>query len=95
MRRRYCHGVKRRWRDVAAVDVKTIDVADDWYSITWDRKAWQAMCGDGLSALVDWHRFGIRPTNLPTCSSTEATTKPYHCGRLFHRQEDRTRHSHF
>ena len=53
VRRRPCHGVKRRWRDDAAADVKAIDVGDDWYSIAQDRKAWRAVCGDGLSALVD------------------------------------------
>ena len=62
MRRRPCHGVKRRWRDVAAADVNAIDVGDDWYSITQDRRDWRAVCGDSLCALVDQHRFGIRPT---------------------------------
>ena len=95
VRRRPCHGVKRRWRDVVAADVKIIDVGDDWYYIAQDRKAWRAMCGDGLSALVDRQRFDIRPTNVPTCSSTGATTYPCSCGRLFHRQGDRTRHIRF
>ena len=95
MRRRPCHGVKRRWRDVAAADVNAIDVGDDWYFIAQDRRAWRAVCGDGLYALVDQHRFGIRPTNLPTCSSTGATTYPCPCGWLFHRKGDRTRHSRF
>ena len=92
VKRRPSHVVKRRWHDVAAADLKAISV-EDWYNIAQDRKAWRAICSDGLASLVDRHRYGVCATNLPAAPRT--TNHLCRCGRSFCRQGDLTRHSHF
>ena len=90
-KKRPSHGTKRRWRDVAAADVKAVAGEDDWYYTAQDRKVWQAMCRD---ALEDRHRHGMCAANIPTCTSGGAISYPCPCGRSFRRRGDRTRHSH-
>ena len=57
-KKRPSHGTKRRWRDVAAADIKAVGVNDGWYDLAQDRQAWRALCQDGLSSLVEQHHSG-------------------------------------
>ena len=57
-KKRPSHGTKRRWRDVAAADIKAVEVSDGWYDLAQDRKSWTALCQDGLSSLVEQHHTG-------------------------------------
>ena len=88
LKKRPCHGVKKRWRDVATADVKAIDVGDDWYHVAQDRMVWRSVCRKVLSALVDQNH---RTANLPTSAGAEVCTCP--CGQSFCRKSDRKRHS--
>ena len=36
-KKRPSHGTKRRWRDVAAADIKAMGVNDGWYDLAQDR----------------------------------------------------------
>ena len=42
------HGTKR-WRDVAAAAVRSVDAGDEWYELAQDRNAWVALCKEGIS----------------------------------------------
>ena len=93
-KKRPSHGTKRRWRDVAAADVRAV-AGDDDDGTTQDRKVWRAICRHGLAALEDRHRHGMCAANIPTCTSSGAINYPCPCGRSFRRLGDRTRHSRF
>ena len=45
-KKRPSHGTKRRWRGVAAADVKSVGVSEIWYDQARDRRAWWAVCRD-------------------------------------------------
>ena len=93
LKKRPSHGAKKRWRDLAAADVKALGVSEDWYDIAQDRKEWRATCKDGLDVLLNQHRsHGICAANS---GGNKATTYPCSCGRSFRRQGDLTRHSRF
>ena len=92
-KKRPSHGTKRRWRDVAAADVKSVDVSEEWYDLAQDRKAWLAVCRDGISSSVDQHRYRACAANLSRSNRTGNYSCP--CGRTFRRQGDLTRHSRF
>ena len=68
LRRRPCHGVKRRWRDVATADLKAISAGEEWFSLAQDRKAWWAACCDGLAEILDRHRHGASTVGLSAFS---------------------------
>ena len=57
-KKRPAHGAKRRWRDVAAADVKSVGVSDKWYDQAQDRRAWRVVSRDGIETLV------YRPASL-------------------------------
>ena len=88
-KKRPSHETKGRWRDVAAADVKSVDVSEEWYALAQDRKVWL----DELASLVDQHRYGVCAANLSRPSGAGNHLCP--CGRSFRRQGDLTRHSHF
>ena len=55
---------KRRWRNVAAADIKSVDAAAEWYDMAQDMNAWAAVCREGIALSVDQHRYGICAANL-------------------------------
>jgi uncharacterized protein YbjT (DUF2867 family) len=93
-KKRPSHGMKRRWRDVVAADIKAAGVSEDWYEVAQDRRAWRALCQDGISSLVEQHSqgwpLGSAFTNRATCTSFTCV-----CGRSFRRKGDLTRHTRF
>ena len=95
LRRRPCHGVKRRWRDVATADLKAISAGEEWFSLAQDRKAWWAACCDGLAEILDRRRHGASTAGLSAFSGAICTNHLCHCGRSFRRRGDLTRHSRF
>ena len=38
------HGPKKRWRDLAVTDVRTLGIERDWFEIAQDRLRWSALC---------------------------------------------------
>ena len=92
-KKRPSHGTKRRWRDVVSSDLKRVDVSDGWYNQAQDRRAWKALCQDGIAGLVEQHHSGWLTGATPSCQA--ADTYPCSCGRVFKRRGDRTRHSRF
>ena len=52
-KKRPSHGTKRRWRDLVAVDLKRTEMIDGWYDQAQDRRAWKALCLDGVLSLVE------------------------------------------
>ena len=77
--------------DVAAADIKVVEVSDGWYNLAQDRKAWTALCQDGLSSLVEQHHTGWHSGVSSACDSTFTCQ----CGRSFRRKGDLTRHRRF
>ncbi len=92
VKKRPCHGTKRRWRDVAVADMKAVRIDDTWFELAQDRPSWKAVCADGLRSIVDQQYVCFAPAATNTSSST---SYPCQCGRSFHRQGDRTRHQRF
>ena len=92
-KKRPSHGTKRRWRDVAAADIKSVNAGAEWYDLAQDRNAWAAVCKEGIESLVDQHQYGTYTANLSRLN--RAGSYPCPCGRSFRRKGDRTRHSHF
>ena len=43
-KKRPSHGTKRRWRDVAAADIKSVNAGAEWYHLAQDRNVWAAIC---------------------------------------------------
>ena len=89
VKKRPSHGTKRRWRDVAVSDMKAVDVGNDWFELAQDRRAWKALCTEGLRSLVDQQHLSIPSATART------TSYPCQCGRSFRRKGDRTRHQRF
>ena len=88
------HGIKRRWRDLVAADIKAVDVSDGWYDLAQDRKAWRALCWDGVMSLIEQHHSGW--TSGPARSTSgSADSYPCQCGRSFRRKGDLTRNRQF
>ena len=92
-KKRPSHGTKRRWRDVAAADIKSVNAGAEWYDLAQDRNAWAAVCREGIASSVDQHRYGTCAANLSRFN--RAGNYPCPCGRSFRHQGDRTRHSCF
>ena len=91
-KKRPTHGTKRRWRDLVTADIKAVNMDDGWYDLAQDRKAWQALCQEGLMSLVEQHHPG-----WPSGRSSSSTVGSYPClcGRSFRRKGDLTRHRRF
>ena len=51
-KKRSCHGVKKRWRDVARANVEAIGVRDMWYELCQDRKEWFKVCSEGVERVT-------------------------------------------
>ena len=87
---RPAHGVKRRWRDLAAADVKAVGGGQNWYGTAQDSSTWRAICEEGIAPLVEGQSDDqlAWPTSAP---SQEVCV----CGRSFRRKGDLTRHRRF
>ena len=92
-KKRPSHGTKRRWRDVAAADIKSVNAGAEWYHLAQDRNVWAAVCKEGIASSVDQHQYGNYTANLSRLN--RAGNYPCPCGRSFRCKGDRTRHSHF
>ena len=44
-KKRPSHGIKRRWGDVAAADIKSVNAGAEWYDLAQDRNVWAAVWG--------------------------------------------------
>ena len=51
-KRRLCHSIKRRWRDVAAVDLQALGAKEEWYKLCQDRKKWFECCRAGVNEVA-------------------------------------------
>ena len=80
-KKRPSHGTKRRWRDVAAADIKSVDAGAEWYDLAQDRNVWAAVCKEGIASSVDQHRYGTYTANLSRLN--RAGNYPCPCGRSF------------
>ena len=38
------HGPKKRWRDLAVTDVRTLGIERDWFEIAQGRLRWSTLC---------------------------------------------------
>ena len=38
------HGPKKRWRDLAVLDVRTLGIEGDWLTIAQNRQQWSTIC---------------------------------------------------
>ena len=63
-KKRPSHGIKRRWRDVAAADIKSVNAGVEWYDLAQDRNARAAVCKEGIAPSMDQHRYGTYVANL-------------------------------
>ena len=54
-KKRPSNGTKRRWRDVAAADIKSVNSGAKWYDLAQERNAWAAVCKAGIASSVDQH----------------------------------------
>ena len=68
-KKRPSHGT-RRWRDVVVADIKVAGVSEDWYEVAQNRWAWQALCQDRISSLVEQHSQGWSAGSATTNPST-------------------------
>ena len=91
-KKRPCHGPRKRWRDLAAADVKSIGIGDDWYDVAQDRREWRAVCRDRLAQLNNNKESAPCAANRV---DSEARAYTCQCGRSFRRQGDLTRHRRF
>lgn len=85
------HGTKRRWRDLASQDLKSIGAKDNWYQTCQDRKGWFDLCQEGVNKVA-----AERGKN--TCAANVLSQGDRHaceCGRTFRRAGDLTRHQRF
>ncbi len=74
-------GPRRRWRDLAKTDFKTVGLSDgSWYDKTLDRKQWRDMW---KKKLVESHQPQPRGMRPMLCSE---------CGRSFSREVNKARH---
>lgn len=90
-KKRPCHGVKRRWRDVARSNVEAIGVSDRWYELCQDRKEWFELCCEGVERVSQTRQRNTCPAN----NQSQSRSFNCACGRSFRRQGDLTRHKRF
>ena len=38
------HGPKKRWRDLAVMDVRTLETEENWFEVAQDRQQWSTIC---------------------------------------------------
>ena len=38
------HGPKKQWRDLAVMDVRTLRIEGDWFTIAQNRQQWSTIC---------------------------------------------------
>ena len=53
LKRRPCHGMKKRWRDFAKLNMEAIGVGDRWYELCQDRGDWFKLCCEGMESVRD------------------------------------------
>ena len=82
------HGPKRRWRDLARMDVSLLGIEQNWYEIAQDRQQWVSVCEQiHASSGVGEICAANRPSLLQPFICA--------CGRSFKRSGDLTRHQRF
>ena len=82
------HGPKKRWRDLAVTDVRTLGIERDWFEIAQDRLRWSTLCEQFRSSAGVGEICAVAepaPTPILRCT----------CGRTFWRPGDLTRHRRF
>ena len=82
---RPCGGPRRRWRDIAKKDLKSMQVGKDWYSVTQDRGKWRSAWGQNLAErqIVQQRGWLTGEKNL-LCDV---------CGTRFRQKNDKARHN--
>ena len=75
------HGPKRRWRDLAVMDVRIFGIEGDWFTVAQDRQRWSTICEqihlpDDVVEVCAANRFSWSQTFSCTC------------GRIFKRSGD-------
>jgi len=46
------YGPKKRWRDLAVMDVRTLGIEGDWFTIAQNRQQWSTICEQFYSSDV-------------------------------------------
>ena len=82
------HGPKRRWRDLAVMDVRALGIKENWYKIAQDRKQWLNVCEQIRASNYEG---GLCAANRPSLAETFLCS----CGRSFGCPGDLTRHQNF
>ena len=82
------HGPKKRWRDLAVTDVRTLGIERDWFEIAQDRLRWSTLCEQFRSSAGVGEICAVaEPAPAPILRCT--------CGRTFWRPGNLTRHRRF
>lgn len=77
-------GPRRRWRDLARIDLKAVGLNDDvWYDAALDRKHWREVWSQDM---------GQYEQNQQRQSGGERQVVCSLCGRIFKRRSDKARH---
>ena len=50
VKKRPCHGTKKRWRDGVKLHLQAIGIVDGWYDLAQDRSLWQQFCAEGIKS---------------------------------------------
>ena len=86
-KKRPCHGMNKRLRDVAKLNMEAIGVGGRWYELCEDKGDWFKLCCEGLGRVSETRQRNECPANNQSQPSNFQCT----C-RSFCRQEDLTRH---
>ena len=64
MKRRACHGPKKRWRDLVLLDLQVVPrLKEDWYWLCQERKEWFELCQDGMDEVALCRKKNIYAAN--------------------------------
>lgn len=77
------HGPRRRWKDLAVMDVQAAGIDREWFVVAQDRKSWAHVCKQ-----VFLENIGGSCAANSSCSPDHAFE--CQCGRTFRRQGDLT-----
>jgi len=91
VKKRLCHGTKKRWRDQMSGDLQAIGLKEGWYQLCQDRKQWSTSCHDGVEGVAS-----CRKRN--TCAANRQQQEEhcqYDCRRTIRQKGDLTRHKRF
>ena len=82
------HGPKRRWRDLAVMDVRTLGIEGDWFTVAQDRQQWSTIC----------EQIHLPDDVVEVCAAnrfSQSQTFSCTCGRIFKHSGDLLRHKKF